>query len=196
MDTSFTALMALVRETVADPRASARRIMAADIPMAARWQALALVVVLSVLLGQISVWLMTGGTGAMGGLMASPLQAGMVQGGVLLTMVFLTYHVGRAMGGQGSFANALLLITWLQAIMLLVQLVQLVALVVLPPFAGLLSVMGMVLFLWLLTSFVAELHGFESLGRVFGMILVTAIGLGFIATVFLSVLGFAPPEMG
>lgn len=195
MDTSPAAVMTLARETLADPRATARRIMSADLPVGARWQALALVVILSVLIGQLAAWLMLGEAGMMGA-MAGPVQSGMVQGGALLLMVFAAHRIGRMMGGRGSFEDALILITWLQAIMILVQLVQVAALVVLPPLAGILSIMGVVLFLWLLTNFVAELHGFDSLGRVFGMIVVTAVGLAFIAATVLSVLGLAPPEVG
>ncbi len=195
MDTSPSAVISLARETLADPRATARRIMSVDLPIAVRWQALALVVILSVLIGQVAAWLMLG-EAAVTGMMAGPIQSGMVQGGALVMMVFAAHRVGSMMGGSGSFEDALILITWLQAIMILVQLVQVVALVVLPPLAGIFSIMGVVLFLWLLTNFVAELHGFESLGRVFGMIIVTAIGLAFIAATVLSILGVAPPEVG
>ncbi|WP_114964260.1 YIP1 family protein [Alkalilacustris brevis] len=196
MDTSASAFLALVRETLSDPRAGARRVISVDIPMSARWQAFLLVIVLSVLLGRVATLLMLGTDALNGGMMASPLQSGMLQGGALLLLVFATFNVGRLMGGQGSFADTLILVTWLQALLLLVQVVQVLALLLLPPFAGMLGILGMVLFLWLLTNFVAELHGFESLGKVFGVILLTAIGLGFVVTVLMAILGLAPPEMG
>lgn len=195
MDTSFSAFLALVRESVVEPRASARRIMDAGVPVSARWQGLALVVVLSAVLGQAATWLMPGAAGIAGG-MAGPMQSVMLQGGALLAMVFAAHHVGRMMGGRGRFEDALLLITWLQGIMVLVQLVQVVALVVLPPLAGIFSILGVALFLWLLTNFLAELHGFESLGKVLGAVVVTAVALAFVAAILLSILGISPPQMG
>lgn len=170
--------------------------MSVDLPMSARWQAFLLVVVISVLLGRVAAILMVGGDALDMGVMASPLQSGLLQGGALMLLVLAGFNVGRLMGGQGSFPDTLIVITWLQAVMLLVQLVQVLSLVVLPMFSGLLGVLGMVLFLWLLTNFLAELHGFDSLGKVFGMILITAIGLGFVVTILMSILGLAPPDMG
>lgn len=193
MDTSLGALMGLVRETLADPRAGARLIIGARLPMNVRWMALALVVVLSVLLGQITLKLMLGPSGMMGGVLAGPVTSIVLQGGVLMLMVLATHVVGRWMGGGGNLPDALLLIAWLQGIMVLIQLVQIAALLLLPPIAGILSLVGFAVFFWVLTGFVAELHGFRSLLGVFGMILVTAFGLAFLLAMLLAMLGIAPP---
>ena len=56
---------------------------------------------------------------------------------------------------------------WLQFIMALLQAVQLVAVLILPLLAALLGLVGLGLFFWLLTGFVAELHGFRSPMQVF-----------------------------
>ena len=194
MELTLTSFMALVRETLTDPKAGARRIMTVDMPATARWQALLLVVVLSVLFGQISLRLMVGDVEA-AGMAGSPFLSGLAQGGLLLLMVYAVHHVGRAMGGTGSFGHALSLVTWLQAIMVVIQAVQILLLVVLPPFAGILGVAGMVVFMWLLTNFVAVLHGFESLGRVFVAIIVTGFGLAFLAAMVMTILGIQPTGM-
>ena len=196
MDTSFGALLGLVRETIVDPRAGARRLIMARLPMDVRWMALALVVVLSVLLGQITMRMMLAPSGMMGGMLGGPVSSIVLQGGVLMVMVLVAHSVGRWLGGQGNFPDALLLIAFLQGIMVLIQLLQMAALLLLPPLAGLLSLLGFGVFLWVLTGFVAELHGFRSLLGVFGMVLATAFGIAFLAAILLAMLGIAPPEVG
>jgi hypothetical protein len=99
------------------------------------------------------------------------------------------------MGGGGGFADALLLAAFLQAIMLVVQLLQIAALLLFAPLAGIFSIIGVVVFLWVLTGFVAELHGFRSLLGVFGMIVATTFGLAFLIAMLLAMLGVGPPAM-
>ncbi len=186
MDTSLSALMGLLRQTLSDPRAAARQVMALPLPRSARWQALALVIVLSMLFGQAAVLLMAGqGPDA--------LSVGLIQGAVLLALVYAVHFVGRLLGGRGAFEDGLILIAWLQGVMVAVQIAQIVALLILPPLTGLLGFLGMALFLWLLTNFVAELHGFTSLGRVFGMILLTLFGVAILLAIVLQILGVQPP---
>ena len=192
MDTPRAFLTELLRQSLRDPRAAARHVMAIDMPASARWEALALVVILSAFVGQISILMMTGELTAPG-LLGTPLQSVAIQGAVLLVMVQAIYHVGRALGGTGGFGQTLTLVSWLQCVMIGVQVAQVVALTIIPPLAGLIGIAGMVLFLWLLTNFIAELHGFPSLGRVFAMILATAFALAFVAAVVMGILGIQPP---
>lgn len=196
MDTSFSALMGLVRDCIADPRAGAARLIGARVPMDARWLAAALVVVLGVLLGQVTMRMMMAPTGMMGGVIAGPVTAFVLQSGVLLLMVLAAHNVGRWMGGGGNFPDALLLISALQGIMVVIQVVQIAALLLLPPVAGLVGLFAFGVFLWVLTGFVAELHGFRSLLGVFGMVVATAFGMAFLLAIFLATLGVAPPEVG
>ena len=69
---------------------------------------------------------------------------------------------------------------WLQLLTVALQLLQLVASVIAPPLAGLIGLGGFVLFLWLMTAFIAELHGFRSRGLVFLGMVLTALGAGLI----------------
>ena len=48
------------------------------------------------------------------------------------------------------------------------------------------------MFLWLLTNFVAVLHGFRSLGMVFVMIVVSAFAVTFVLSIVMSILGIVP----
>ena len=126
----------------------ARRVMALPLPRAARWQALALVIVLSMLFGQVAVLLMAGqGPDA--------LMVGMIQGAVLLMLVYGVHMVGRVLGGRGAFEDALILIAWLQGVMVAVQVAQIVALLILV--FGLLLSLPLLLLIFAALSLVAWL---------------------------------------
>jgi hypothetical protein len=193
MDTSLSALTALLRETLADPRGAARRILAVELPDAVRWQALLLVVVLSVLLVQIALLLSPGGA-AMEPMGGAPLQAGLLQGAALVMMVTAVHFVGRALGGTGEFGQALTVVTWLQFVTLCFQVLQIVTLLLLPPLAGLVALASLAVFLWLLVSFVQELHGFRSRGLVFLMILMSFFAIAFMLSILLAIFGVSVPE--
>ena len=194
MDISLNAALGLARHIILDPRDAARSIMGSDIPMNARWLALALVVVLSVIFGQISVTLMLQPSGVMGAVLAGPSVAILVQAAVLLMMAIAATQVGRMFGGEGTFPDAMLLVACLQGVMVLVQVFQIAALMLLPPIAGIVGLFGFGVFLWVLTGFVAELHGFRSLLNVFGMVLVTAFSIAFLLAMLLAMAGLAPPQ--
>jgi hypothetical protein len=128
-------------------------------------------------------------------MMASPLRTAVIQWLILSVSVLLIYRVGRAWGGRGSLPDSLLVVVWLQVIMLGVQAVQVVALIIAPPVAAIINLAGLVLFFWLMTSFIAELHGFTSRGKVLAGILVTSFAVAMIL-VFLLLLTFGPEALG
>lgn len=82
--------------------------------------------------------------------------------GLAMISLFL-FLLGRVAGGRGTLPEAVAMMAWLEALLILISVVQVVALVLLPPLGLLLVVGGMVLSVWLTTNFVAELHGFASL---------------------------------
>jgi Yip1 domain len=181
MDLSLSSLLQMARDSVQNPREGARAVLRLNPPRQARWTGLILMAVMSTVLTNLSVLMMPLEDQAMMGAFAtSPLRMVVIQVAVLLIMVQAVYHVGRWRGGQGSFADALLLVGWLQFILLVLQVAQIVLQVVLPPLAEILGLLGLILFLWLLTGFVAELHGFSSTGWVFVGIMATMIGAAFV----------------
>lgn len=181
-------------ETVRAPRDAARTILGFGLPAGVVWQALALVVVVSVLIGQLSLMLMPGPEMATGMMLVSPMTMCILQFATLAGMALAIHVIGRAMGGTGDFAGSLAIVTWLQVVLVCVQLVQSVALLLMPPLGIMIGWIGFVLFLWLLTNFVAVLHGFASLGMVFVMILMSSLGIMFVLSLLLTGLGFTPPE--
>ena len=104
----------------------------------------------------------------------------------------LAFVVGRWRGGRGELADSVILVAWLQFIQLLIVVVQLVVLVALPVLAPIVEVGAVLIFLWLLVNFVAEMHGFRSLGMVFLGIVLTFVLAVFGMTILLMLIGVAP----
>ena len=180
-------MVALARQSLDDPRAAARSLLALGVPLPARTAALLLMAVSSALLMHFGFLLMPATDDPMAlFMMESPLRTAFIQWLVLLASVYLVYRVGRAAGGTGSLADALLIVVWLQVIMLAVQLVQLVALIIVPPLAGIVNLAGLGLFFWLITSFIAVLHGFASRRMVLAGIVATSFVLAIVLVVILS----------
>lgn len=175
----------LARLSLEDPRAGTRALLALDVPMPARTVGLLLMAVASAFLMHLGFMILPPTDDPLALFMAqSPLRTAVIQWVILVVSVLLIFRIGRAWRGQGSLPDTLLVVVWLQVIMLGVQIVQLAVLLISPPIAGLLNLAGLVLFFWLMTSFVAELHGFASRGAVLAGILVA----GFSAAMILAIL--------
>jgi Yip1 domain len=178
-------ILSLAQLTLQDPRQAARQLLAEGVPLPARTGGLLLVAVISALLASLQLGLSPQALDPLTAFMlASPFRAAVVQWLFLALSVLLIHRVGRAFGGRGSLPDALLIVVWLQLLTLVLQVLQLVATVLAPPLAGIIGLGGFALFLWLMTAFIAELHGFSSRGLVFLGMVLTALGTGLI-------LGFA-----
>lgn len=185
-------LKALARLSLEDPRAGARAVLALGVPLPARTLGLLLTAVASAFLMHLGFLILPPVDDPLALFMAaSPLRTAVIQWVFLVASVLLIFRIGRAWGGRGSLPDTLLVMVWLQLIMLGVQILQLVVLLISPPVAGLLNLMGLVLFFWLMTSFIAELHGFQSRGAVLAGILVAGFGVALLIVVLLMLI-FGP----
>ncbi|MGR3755817.1 MAG: Yip1 family protein [Tranquillimonas sp.] len=197
MSFDLPTLVPLALRTLRAPQGEARRLMALDLPRDVLWQSLLLVVALSVILAELSDYALrlVYGDQIGGGILAGPFVLAGLQLTLLIVMVHAIYWLGRAAGGEGRFEDAILVVVWLQFILVCLQAVQTVALVVLPPLAWLIGVLGLVLFMWLLTHFIAAVHGFRSLGRIFAGILAAMLAVAMILSLLLSMAGLPMPEV-
>lgn len=194
MNLTLNSLLAMAGRTVQNPREGASEMLSLGVPREALWTIVALVVVLSVILNELSSMMMM----ARGGIPANaiiigPIPFAILQFGAITGIAGAIHWIGRAMGGTGGFPEALLLTAWLQFVMLLASVIQFIAAVVLPGLVDIILILSLALFLWLLTNFVAVLHGFRSLAQVFVMILVSAFAIAFILSIVLAVLGIGIP---
>jgi hypothetical protein len=182
-------LLSLAQLTLQNPRQAARALLSEGVPMRARTAGLLLVAVVSALLASLQVGLNPQTLDPFSAFMlASPFRAAIFQWLFLALSVGLIYRVGRAFGGTGSLPDALLIVVWLQMLTLALQVLQLVATIIAPPLAGIIGLGGLVLFLWLMTSFISELHGFKSRGLVFLGMVLTAIAAGLVLGIVLILL--------
>jgi hypothetical protein len=184
--TGFTEqIISLARLSLKDPRGGTRALLKLDVPLQARTAGLVLVAVCTSLLFHLGFFFLPAGDDALAQFMSqSPFRTAVIQWAILAATVLCIYRIGRAFGGKGSLGDALLVVVWLQVIMLGVQFVQLLSLAVFTPLSGLVSLAGFVLFFWLFTSFIAELHGFASRWAV----LAGVIGAGFAIAMALAVI--------
>jgi hypothetical protein len=191
MTLTLNNLLAMAWRTVKNPREGAVELLSLGIPREALWPALALVVVLSIILANLAALLLAGDPAT--AMPVGPAATGFIQLALLVVMVFAVFWIGRAMGGTGSFEEAILLVAWLQFVMVCLQVVQTGVLLISTPIAEIFGLLGIALFLWLLTNFVAVLHSFGSLFRVFVMILVSAFGIAFGLSILLTLIGVTMP---
>ncbi len=185
MQFDLAALLEAAKMTLLAPRRVARQIIAMQLPASVGWLGVALAVVVSALLSVISSKLSP--YAAQAGydmLLSSPLRLAVLQGVLLIMGLGLIMGIGRAMGGRGRLSDALALLAWLEAVLILIQIVQMAVLVVSFQLAVLLGLFTYAVFLWMLASFIAELHGFRSALKVLGMILLTIILISFTLGLF------------
>ncbi|AZL57650.1 YIP1 family protein [Tabrizicola piscis] len=189
-------IVALARLSLQDPRAGVRSLLALGVPLPARTIGLLLMAVASAFLMHLGYLVLPPTDDPLAlFMMESPLRAAAVQWLVLAGSVLLIFRIGRAWSGKGSLPDTLLVVVWLQVIMLGVQVAQLVVFLIAPLLAGLVSIGGLVLFFWLLTSFIAELHGFASRGKVLAGILVASFGVAMVLVLMLSLI-LGPEALG
>lgn len=173
-------LLAALRLTFTNPRAAARWLMGLGLADGPRWLAFTIVAILSALT-------MTLGEGveppsadlgdASGALPLPPLVwVGLLGFGMMVTTGLAT-GVGRLFGGTGRFAQAQVLVVWLQLVQVAMVLVQIGAMLVLPPLAVVIDIASIAVVFWMMSSFLAELHGFRHTGLVFLGILGTGLGM-------------------
>ncbi|QFU08533.1 Yip1 domain protein [Rhodobacteraceae bacterium THAF1] len=196
MNPTFSGLINLAVQTVREPRLTFSQLRTLDLPRQALWEGLVLVVALSVLLAEIGNMILLAGLpdDAQPTSFLSPFVLGGMQFGIFIVTIFLIDWIGRMMGGTGDLDGAILSIVWLQAIMVMLQVVQTVLFILAPPIAGLAVIVGLGLFLYLLAAFVAELHGFASVGRTFAMILFVLMGVALGLSFILTLIGVTVPR--
>ncbi len=169
MQAELTHVMQL---TVQNPRAAARHLMGWQLPLSTVWLGMALMAVVSALLSTASLLLAPDQAEpgmiepTIWAMLQNPLQVAVLQAVVMVIMAMLAQGVGRMFGGRGNFADALVLIAWIEVLLCMLQLVQIALMVVSPSLAAAIGLFGMVLFVWVLSNFIAEMHSFASAGKV------------------------------
>lgn len=188
--TLLDSLMAQAVRAAREPRQAAADIMALGVPSTAILPAFVLLCVLSVLLVLIaetvaptilSLW--------------SPFQLTALILVLYGSLAFASCRIGQWMDGNGTYWDALTLITLMLAIFLPIKAVHTVFLVISLPLAGLLSIALMFYSIWINVMLIAALHGFESLGKSFAVVILSWFAVFVVLSIFGPMIGIDLTEM-
>lgn len=197
MPDDFQRLFQLIIQSFTDPATAAESMFGRRYDGRTLWSALLLVTVLSVLLIALSNALMGVPSELEGAIVqVTPFAFSFILGASLGILVFAIHFMGRAMGGTAEFNNSILCVIWLQVLSMALQVVQIVSILILPPAAGLVSLVGLGLILYALTHFINVLHGFDSLLKSFGTFVLSLIGIAFGLSIILALVGVSAQGVG
>jgi len=187
------AFWSLVRQTLFEPRDAARRILSAGLPAREGWLALALMAVLNTLVYSLSIRLSPPSDPAMLDMMGPAFHAPLIFAATLfagLALAALAFtHAGRALGGTATLGDMLVLLTWMQALRLIVQVGLVVLALAMPALAGVVVIVAAFWGLYILLAFMAEAHGYDSLWRAAGALVIAFVGLVFGLSLLFSLVG-------
>jgi hypothetical protein len=180
--------------TVRAPALAAQRLLSLGLPRPVLFELLILVTAVSVLIVGLSpapMILADASSGEAGRLVVlPPLVYAVLLCASLLMMSAGLKVAGTALGGRGGFDASLTLVIWVEVVATMFRVVQMGLMLLVPPLAGLVSVIGLVVLIWTLLHFIKVLHGFPGLGRALGTLLIAVAGISFgIAVILMAITG-------
>ena len=175
----------VVRQSFREPREAASTLLSMGVPKQVLWPTFALLVVSSVIL----IFVSGPPVGPDGEEFVSPFGLTISSAVAGAASVFLVWKIGGLMGGKGGFDETLLLTVFLQGMIFAGQLIELAIFFVIPPLANLYYIALIVFMFWLNLNFIAVLHGFGSLWRAFGVLILASIGVAFVLIFAMSLAG-------
>ena len=164
-----------------EPQVVARELMALRLDMQTRLLAMVLVVVMTAILGTLAQMVFVVITKLDLGELTAPVAVVGLQIALILYGSFVLSFVGQRFGGQGNFADALLLLTWIEFVLMVGQTIQVVLMVFFPISATIMSILLVGLMFWLMVQFSMALHGFTNPFAVAVGVLLTFIGSALVA---------------
>lgn len=196
---TFEDLKMLFLSTFRDPQGTARWLIGQNFPIGARWIAMLLMAVVSALLGflwnailmlrmPVEVTAVAAGSSPLD----NPLMMAAIQIFAIVLSARAMAYVGRLFGGRGRFEDAMVLTTWIEAVMIPVECINLVMVLILPALASITGIVVIALFFWLTVQFVMALHGFRSAGKVALGMFGTLLALGLLLYPLAAMLGMLP----
>lgn len=170
----------LLRETITDPPAAWRRLVAANPTTAQRLGLIVASAAGGAALSGLAVMLMpeaVSSSDAIGRMAHLPLALGAVQVLSALFAALLLSEAGRIFRGTGRFRDALLAVGWVELVLVALQAAQLLVMLALPLLGGLLALAIVCIAIYLAVRFTMLVHGFTN---------PVLVVLGMIGTVLLA----------
>lgn len=181
-------LLSLAWQSVVAPREVARLLMSLRLGHEALLLLFALVMVVQTAMVLLAAQVVPPDP-ALAPFVTQPVVFFMGFGGILAILALALTWTGRGLGGAGRIEDVGLLVIWLQVIRILVQAGSLALGTVAPGLAGALSIAASIVALWILVNFLAEAHGFETLGKAALVLLLAMTGLALGLSFFLTLIG-------
>ncbi len=182
-------------ETLRDPRGSAAKLIALDVPMPTLWAALALAAVLNAMLVGLNMVLFPTAVFPLPPIFMNPFVYALAMAAGSALSIFVLFWVGERMGGEGQLQDVAVVLIWLQYLRLAAQVVLLV-LTILMPVLAILATLAITLFsLWLVLCFLDVAHRFNSMGKSALVLVFSFMGVIFGLSMLLMLLGVSTPEM-
>ena len=182
---------ALMRLTLTRPAEAAQAVLGLGVAREHHWTLFLLAITLSGAVWQLTV-LVLQPEAPEGASVPSGLTATAVAGASILTLTAAIRWIGRLAGGDGAFEDVMLLVIWFQFVLVALQLVELGAMLVAPALGSVVFFAVAGVTLWVLTHFIAVVHGFRSLGRVFLGMVLAIFALAFVLSLLLTPFMGAP----
>ena len=183
---TFDDLKQLVMLSLREPGRALDTLRALAPDMPSRWMALVLAVSLSTALAGLARMLFPVDTeNPVSQLIGQPLMLASVQFTGMVIAAALMTVVGRAFRGHGTFADALLVVAWIELLLVAVQAFQVVLALIFPISAVLMSLVAFGLLIYLTLQFTKALHGFQNSF----LVLLGFVGSVFLFAMVLSLLG-------
>lgn len=179
----------LAGRAVTDPRAAYREVRAMDLGRSVMWQILVLLSLGRVLLIGIfdgARFIVPFGTTP---IVVSPFAYTMVLIAGFVVMIYMVHYTGRLMGGTGTFDGSMAVAVLLEGLAFALVVVQIVIGWILPGIVGIVGLIALPVMLYCALSYIDELHGFGSMLKAFGMIVLAIVGLSLGITILLTLLG-------
>jgi hypothetical protein len=175
----------VVKQSFGAPREAASTLLSMGVPKPILWPAFVLLVLLSVML----IFASGPPTGPNGEDLVSPFGLTISSGVAGAASVFLVWKIGVLLGGKGGFDETLLLTVFLQGMIFFGQLIEFAIILAIPPLADIYYIALILFMFWLNLNFIAVLHGFGSLWRAFGVLVLASIGVAFVLIFAMSLAG-------
>ena len=177
---------ALLRLTLADPAAGARAVLGMGFPREHHWTLFLLAITLSGAVYQATVLILQPEAPEGGQTLPSGFTAAAVTGASVLLLAAAIRWIGKLAGGTGELEQVLLLVIWFQFVLIALQLVEIVVMLIAPFLGAFVFFAFLAYVLWVLTNFIAVVHEFRSLGRVFLGMVLALFALAFLLSLILA----------
>lgn len=191
-------MIQLARMTIRDPLRAWGELRALPLTLPDRWALIVVTASLAAILSWLGAQLLPASVedSLLMALSRAPLTMAGVQVASAAFGAFLLSEVGRIFGGKGRFADALLAVGWVEAIMIGLQALQLFATVILPPVGALIGIATLVLAAYLLVAMTMAVHGFRNPLLVVLGIIGTVLVASFLMSILAAATGLLPGVPG